>query len=132
MISHVLDTCALLDLAAGRWTNQGARDELATALDPVILSVSVWEIARKLRVGRLQLPCEVDGVLSFVEELCERHHLRFISTGVEVCAGAECLPPIHENPFDRMIIALAVQASCPVFTTDRRFTGYPVSVIPQR
>ncbi len=67
MITHVLDTCALLDLAAGRWTNRAARRELKSAVRPVILCVTVWECARKLRLGKLELPCQQEGVGEFVE-----------------------------------------------------------------
>lgn len=132
MISHVLDTCAVLDLAAGRWKDEQAKAELASAPDPVILSVSVWEIARKLRVGRLNLPCRQDEVLEFVEALCERHQIRLIWLSPEVCHTAELLPPLHEDPFDRMIIAQGIRDSCPVFTTDRQFLSYPVRVMMQR
>jgi PIN domain nuclease of toxin-antitoxin system len=132
VISHVLDTCALLDLAAGRWTDQAARAELSGARDPVVLCVSVWEMARKLRVGRLQLPCEQAGILEFAEAVCERHQLRLVPLSAEICHAAELLPPHHEDPFDRMIIALAGQEGCPVFTTDRRFSDYPVRVLSQR
>ncbi len=76
MISHVLDTCALLDLATGRWSDPAARRELTGAKRPVILAVSVWEIARKLRVGKLTLPCKQSGVLEFVQALCTRHRHR--------------------------------------------------------
>ena len=41
------------------------------------------------------------------------------------------LPAHHEDPFDRMILALASQWKVPVFTTDRRFEKYPVEVIRQ-
>lgn len=132
MITHVLDTCALLDLANGKWTDKGSRKELLSASDPVVLSVSVWEIARKLRIGRLKLPCGQGEVLEFVESVCERHQLRLLPLTPEVCHEAELLPPHHEDPFDRMIIALAIQASCPVFTTDRRFIEYPIRVYSQR
>ena len=132
MISHVLDTCAVLDLAAGRWTRKSARKELSAAQDPVVLCVSVWEMARKLRVGKLQLPCDQDGLLEFVEEICSRYQLRLLSLTADLCHRAELLPPHHEDPFDRMIIALSQRETCPVFTTDRRFLAYPVKVILQR
>jgi PIN domain nuclease of toxin-antitoxin system len=131
MISHVLDTCALLDLAAGRWTSRPARRALTEAADPVILSLTVWEIARKLRLGKLQLPCAQAEVLEFVEAVCARHRLRVVPAAQDICHAAELLPPHHEDPFDRMIIALARQHGCPVFTTDARFALYPVEVIAQ-
>ncbi len=132
MISHVLDTCAFLDLAAGRWTDRTARRELTQAQDPVLLSVTVWEIARKSRIGKLRLPCELDGTLDFVYSICDYHQLRILPLTPEICQRAELLPPLHEDPFDRMIIALAQQSGCPVFTTDRRFDGYPVAVMAHR
>ena len=131
VISHVLDTCALLDLAAGRWTNRVARRELAAARRPVILSVAVWEIARKFRLGKLQLPCEQAGILDFVGEICLRHQIVLESLTPQICHAAELLPPHHEDPFDRMVLAMAIQAQCPVFTTDKRFRDYPVRVIAQ-
>ncbi len=132
MISHVLDTCAVLDLASGRWTDPAARSELCAATDPVILCVSVWELARKLRLGKIGLPCPQSGVAGFVEEIARRHQLRVVPLEADLCAGAEMLPPHHEDPFDRMIIALAARDGCPVFTTDRQFEAYPVQVIRQR
>ncbi len=132
MISHVLDTCAVLDLAAGRWTAPKARAALASARHPVVLAVTVWEIARKLRLGKLALPCGQSGVLAFVQAVCSRHVLHLEPLAPETCEGAELLPPIHEDPFDRMILARAFAANCPVFTTDERFACYPVQVIRQR
>jgi len=131
MISHVLDTCALLDLAAGRWTDRVARRELAAARWPVVSSVSVWEIARKFRMGKLRLPCGQAEILDFVREVCSRHQIALESLTPEICHAAELLPAHHEDPFDRMIIALASHAQCPVFTTDRRFLDYPVRVLAQ-
>ena len=132
MISHILDTCALLDLASGRWTDPTAREELKSAKRPVVLCVSVWEIARKLRLGKLGLPCEQAGVIDFVRRICERHQLHLEILSAEICHRAELLPPYHEDPFDRMIIALATEAQCPVFTTDRQFKDYAIRVIVQK
>ncbi len=132
VISHVLDTCAVLDLASGRWTDPAARKALAAATDPVILAVSVWELARKLRLGKIKLPCPQEGVAAFVGEIAARHSLRVVPLDSETCNDAEMLPPHHEDPFDRMIIALAARAGCPVFTTDRRFDAYSVEVIRQK
>jgi PIN domain nuclease of toxin-antitoxin system len=132
VISHVLDTCAVLDLASGRWTDPKARDALSVAPDPVVLSVSVWELARKLRIGKIKLPCPQSGVAGFVGKIASRHKLRVVPLDAETCSDAEMLPPHHEDPFDRMIIALALRSACPVFTTDRRFDAYPVEVIRQR
>jgi PIN domain nuclease of toxin-antitoxin system len=132
VISHVLDTCALLDLAAGRWTSSAARAALETADAPAVLCVSVWEIARKRRLGKLTLPCDQRGVLDFVEAVCERHALELIPLTAAICHEAELLPPHHEDPFDRMILALALSTRAPIFTTDPKFAAYAAQVIAHR
>ena len=129
MISHVLDTCALLDLISRGWANPAAVGALATARRPAILSVSVWEIARKVRTGKLTLPVKQPGVLRIIREICERYDLHLEPLTGEVCEAAELLPAHHEDPFDRMIIALATTSHCPLFTTDRKFDAYDVRVI---
>ncbi len=132
MISHVLDTCALLDLAAGRWTEPTARAALAAADAPVVLCVSVWEIARKRRLGKLALPCDQRGVLDFVQAVCDRHDLELLPLSAATCHEAGLLPPHHEDPFDRMILALALGARAPIFTTDPKFAAYAAQVIAHR
>ena len=131
MISHVLDTCAFLDLIAERWSSERARTEFAGAGHPVLLAVSIWEISRKLRLEKLSLPCELCGVYGFILKVCQHHQLEIQPVDGDLCHRAELLPPHHEDPFDRMIIALAHKWSAPVFTTDRRFEKYPVPVIRQ-
>lgn len=131
MISHVLDTCALLDLTTERWTRKAARLELAEADRPAILSVTVWEISRKFRVGKLKLPCELSGVYDFVLNVCQHHQIEIQLLDGDICHRAELLPPHHEDPFDRMILAFAEKWKVPVFSTDQRFEDYPVKVIRQ-
>ncbi len=132
MISHVLDTCAFLDLAAERWSNEIARRELECAKNPVLLAASVWEISRKLRLGKLKLSCELPEVYELVLKICQHHQIEIHNLDGDLCHRAELLPPHHEDPFDRMIIALAEKWAAPIFTTDRRFESYPVEVIRQR
>lgn len=132
MSTHVLDTCAVLDLAAARWTIPTVREALIDSRDPVVLSVTVWEIARKLRVGKLKLPCAQNGVLRFVFEVCDRYRLRLVPLTAEVCEQAELLPPHHDDPFDRMILALAIADAAPVFTVDPRFRDYDADVVRYR
>lgn len=131
MITHVLDTCAFLDLTSERWSNPEARQELEQADKPVLLSVSIWEICRKARLGKLHLPCELSDAYAFLLRVCQHHQLEIVSLDGEICHRAELLEPHHEDPFDRMIVALAAKWDVPVFTTDRRFELYPVRVIRQ-
>jgi PIN domain nuclease of toxin-antitoxin system len=48
---------------------------------------------------------------------------------LEICIAAAELPPIHNDPCDRFIIATALHNDSPVVTTDERFEKYGVTVL---
>lgn len=126
--THVLDTCAFLDLARERWTSKPVIREFLDSAAPVVLSVSVWEIARKAALGKLDLPCAREEILVFCREVCTKFLLTIDPVTAETCHFAECLPLHHRDPFDRMILAHAERAGCPVITSDRQFDLYDVQV----
>lgn len=41
----------------------------------------------------------------------------------------ESLPPHHGDPFDRLLIAQAINESLPILTQDEQFRQYPVKLI---
>lgn len=132
MISHLLDTCAFLDLVTNQWRNPEAIQTFKTSQRPAILSVSVWELAGKIRKGRLVLPCDPGGLLDFIYQVCAHYQLTIVDLDAETCWHAENLPSFHEDPFDRMILSKASLSNCPVFTSDRQFEHYPVRIFWHR
>ena len=48
---------------------------------------------------------------------------------MDVCIAAGELPPIHDDPFDRFIIATAKLNELDVVTTDANFEKYGVTVL---
>ena len=132
MISHLLDTCAFLDLITEKWKNPEAINVFKSSRNPGLLSISIWEIARRQRKGSLTLPCKPDGLLLFAQEVCEHYRIQIVDLDPQTCWKAEQLPVHHEDPFDRMILAAATLSKCPVFTCDRRFGEYPVRVLWHR
>lgn len=128
----VLDTCALLDLVSERWNQENVKDSFLDSPNPALLSISVWEISRKFRIEKLRLPCEQHEILSFVRQVCEHFSISIQPVSEVICSEAECFPLYHRDPFDRMILATAKLANCPVVTTDRVFQQYGVSVLEHR
>lgn len=105
-----------------------ARDAVADPGNGVWVSAaSAWEIAIKAGLGRLTLPGPVAKVLpaALVESdfsplpITVEHALR-------VCE----LPPIHADPFDRILIAQAITQTWTIVTADAVFARYPVNIIP--
>ena len=102
--------------------------KLASAIrdeaNEVYLSVvSVWEALVKYQLGRLNLPSPADR---YLKEKQEQH--RIVSLALESAAAAHLLelPPLHRDPFDRMLICQAIHHGLTLATTDAHIVRYPV------
>lgn len=87
--------------------------------------VSLWEIAIKIRAGKLagSLPLlmeEADAV-GFQRLAVEpSHRRRLMSLPVKTR---------HRDPFDHLLLAQAAAESVPLMTSDRRLAGYGVDLV---
>jgi PIN domain nuclease of toxin-antitoxin system len=89
----------------------------------LVSAVSAWEIATKVRLGRL--PAAVDLVQDFVEDL-RRQRMQILAVSAEHGIRAGLLPGPHQDPFDRMLIAQALAENIPIVSNDRALDGYGV------
>ena len=123
----LLDTSALVHLASGTLSAPAA-DALRSGGLAVLSPVVPWELAIKVKAGKLELPLPP---LDYCVSLARRHRLTLPREGLDVallCAAAE-LPLIHRDPFDRIIIATALREQLTVLTSDRTIALYPVATI---
>ena len=90
--------------------------------DVFVSAASVWEIAIKQRLGKLDAP----GNLLEVIEATEFAPLPI--TFVHSALAAR-LPLHHDDPFDRMLIAQALSEGLVLVSRDRRFADYEVELI---
>jgi PIN domain nuclease of toxin-antitoxin system len=92
-------------------------------LGVLVSAASVWEIATKVRLGKLDVA--VDVVENFVVYLIgERFQVVPITPEHGIRAGL--LPGPHRDPFDRMLIAQALMENVPIVSNDRALDGYGV------
>ncbi len=89
----------------------------------LVSAVSAWEIATKVRLGRL--PTATDLVHNFVADL-QVHRIEILEVSAEHGIRAGLLPGPHQDPFDRMLIAQAQAESLPIVSNDRALDGYGV------
>jgi PIN domain nuclease of toxin-antitoxin system len=89
----------------------------------LVSAVSAWEIATKVRLGRL--PAAADLVQNFVADL-ERERIEVLPVDAEHGVRAGLLPGPHKDPFDRMLIAQALAEDVPIISNDRALDGYGV------
>lgn len=123
----ILDTCALLWLAAGdKKLSRAALKEINNAPAVYISAISGFEVSLKAAKGKLELPSPVE---KWFERVAEHHSLTVLPLDLDVCIAAAKLPPIHDDPFDRFVIAAAKLNNLTIVTADERFEEYGVKVM---
>ncbi len=88
------------------------------AVDRCLSPMSVWEAAIKREAGRLRAPRNLSAVL--VAEF------RLLDVTAQLLEAAAELPRHHGDPFDRVLIAHALQDDLGVLTRDTAFGAYGV------
>jgi len=121
----LIDTHALLWwLSDDQSLSVAARKAMAETSNVLLVSAaSAWEIATKVRLGRLpgaeELAADFQGFM-----------LREGFTTLDITADhgirAVLLPGPHKDPFDRMLIAQAQAENVPIVTNERSFETYGV------
>lgn len=96
------------------------------AADVFVSAASIWEIAIKRALGRLDFPLEqIDGVLA---------DAGFTPLGIDIAhaARAGALPAHHQDPFDRMLVAQAQHEGLTILSVDPKIRFYAVPVLDGR
>lgn len=122
----LLDTHLLL-WAAGQpeRLSKAARDLIEAADNELIFSTaSLWEVVIKRGLGREDF--QVDARL-LRRGLLDNGYTE-LPIGSEHVVAIESLPPLHEDPFDRVLIAQALVEGITLVTTDETVARYPAPV----
>ena len=101
-----------------------ARKIIANKSNDVLVSAaSAWEIATKVRLGKLRVA--IDLAHDFSAYL-ERERFDTLGVSVEHGIRAGLLAGPHKDPFDRMLIAQALAENLAIVSNDIVFDGYGV------
>lgn len=117
----LVDTCALLALARGELPDRAA-GALARAPEAGVSVVSAWEVAIKHEAGKLRLQAPP---YQWFLDLAERYDLRALPLDARTACEAAALPPLHRDPFDRVLVALARLHTMTILTADNDIARYP-------
>ena len=119
MIQMLLDTNVVLWLAGDDPRADSIKPMLLTAGNKAFISiVSWWEIAIKIRNGKLKLNLEE------LYAYAKRHDF------IELPMTGDCLkayldlPAIHKDPFDHMLLAQAITSPMRLITSDSLLADY--------
>ncbi len=120
----------LLDTHALIWSLEN-NGNLSTAAQQIIEDeaheilvsiVSAWEMSVKRALGKLVAPHNLEEVIA--EAGFVLRPIRFAD-----CDRLATLPPIHRDPFDRMLISQALEDGIPLVTKDEFIARYSLQTI---
>lgn len=123
----------LLDTHAAIWFFNGS-DTLTKTADriirnfsnPIYLSiVSVWELAVKIGIGKL----EFDGKTAGFVRLAEKNKITILPIKTAHLTALESLPLIHRDPFDRLLVATAISEQMSLISSDKNIAQYDIPLI---
>jgi PIN domain nuclease of toxin-antitoxin system len=86
---------------------------------------SVWEITIKSSLGRLTVPSPPS---TLIREQIWANAIDLLAITPEHFDMLHTLPYYHNDPFDRLIIAQAIQEGMLLITRDHAFDAYDVQV----
>ncbi len=121
----LLDTHMLLWAAAGTLPKD-AETMLIDGNNSLYFSpASLWEIGIKKNLGRSDFKVDPEVLR---RGLLDNNYQELPITGPHALAAAD-LPPIHKDPFGRMLLAQAKVEGFSLLTSDGMLRGYPGPVI---
>lgn len=120
----LLDTHVVIwALSDDKRLSRSARDAIVAGETVVFVSaVTAWEITIKKALGKLEAPD------NYEKELV-RHRFTPLDVATRHALAVGSLPPIHEDPFDRLLIAQATVEGLKLVTRDARILRYDVQTL---
>jgi PIN domain nuclease of toxin-antitoxin system len=105
-----------------------ARDAIRDPANEVYLSAaSVWEAVIKHALGKLLLPAPP---AEYLPQQREAHRISSLPVQEAELAHLASLPALHRDPFDRLLIAQALQHGLTLVSMDEAVRAYTVPLLP--
>jgi len=122
----------LLDTHSFLWFINGS-SELSSQARYIILNhdnkifisiASFWEIAIKLNIGKLKIEMSFDEL----KKEADNNDFVLLPIQFEDIRVLTALELFHKDPFDRVLIAQAIQNNITIISKDTSFDAYPIKI----
>ncbi|MGB3189485.1 MAG: type II toxin-antitoxin system VapC family toxin [Limnoraphis sp.] len=124
MSSILLDTHAFIWLSEDDQNLPTSLRDRIEATDNVFVSIaSFWEISIKVTIGKIVLQNDFNDI----EDRFEATRFKLLPISIKDTILLHQLPLHHKDPFDRILIAQAMNRSFPIVSRDSAFDAYPIS-----
>lgn len=120
---YLLDTHTLLwSLFKEDELSSNAKEAILSDNDIFVSIVSLWEIAIKQSIGKL----EIDETISNIADACVRNDFDMLPISPFHLDILKELPQIHADPFDRLLIAQSKAEDLILITKDSNIHKYEI------
>ncbi|MBR1402643.1 MAG: type II toxin-antitoxin system VapC family toxin [Treponema sp.] len=125
-MNYILDTNILVySLCNPSELSKEARRIVTSERNLSVSIVSFWEIAIKQTLGKLN----IKSTIPQIEKICFDRDIKILPISSAEIEGIKELPPIHRDPFDRLIISQAMQNNLCLVTSDTIIPKYDVKTL---
>lgn len=117
----LLDTCALLwFLHDDPMLPERVAERIEKSEKAYLSIASLWEVAIKKTIKKLDIPETVKEL----EKKCEEKQIIILPIKTDYLEMIQNLPMIHADPFDRLIMATAIEENLTLLTDDGKIRLY--------
>lgn len=122
MSFYLLDTHIVLWwFANDKQLTKKIKDEIADPENHILVSAAtIWEISIKKSLGKLKAPNNLKDIIE--------SEFEFLSIMAAHAQQVEFLPAIHNDPFDRLLIAQCMVEKLTLITVDGIIPRYDISI----
>ena len=122
---YLIDTHVLLWAIYDSKQLSGQVKEILDNERCAISMASLWEISIKISIGKLKIKQSIQDLAGF----CSQYGIDIIDITPACCDTMINLPFIHNDPFDRIIIAMAKVNEYAILTKDGMISKYDVKTV---
>lgn len=128
MQNILLDTHALLwfDQEPERFSPRVKKTLRRKSATIFVSPVSLYELQRKLVIGKLP---QAASLLENIDRRMVDYDLRFLPVTARHALVAASLDWDHRDPFDRLLVAQAMEENCTIVSADQRFNQAGIHVM---
>lgn len=102
-----------------------ARNAIESAEENYISIASIWELAIKISLGKLEMSASFDEL----EKQVLINGFKILDISFEDLSLLTTLPFQHRDPFDRLLITQSISRQLTIITKDKSFLEYKVDTV---
>lgn len=122
---YLLDTHAIIWYVSGSSELSQTAKNIMETKRCFFSFASLWEIAIKQAKGTLQFNIDIPKLKTVLED----EEFIYLPPTEFDAEAIKTLPDIHKDPFDRLLIAQAIENNLTIITTDSKIPQYNVQTI---